>query len=158
MSNAITVKNITNHALDVWHDLPLFLCMWSWYAFHLRGLLFGFWIIRIKPDFISSSAYWEEVSAVTDFIERYGSHTYATSSFLQWAIKTQAAQTSAASLRPLWEFTGTFHLRSLTCQWPPKWYVIILCWWLCCLHIFICAVCGGTAQTHTIFNWHFPTF
>lgn len=158
MSNAVTVKTISN--MPLMFDMTWLSCfgLWSWCSFHLRGLLFGFCIITVKPGFISSSAYWEDVLIVTDFIELYGSHIYANSSILQWAIKAQAAQTSAASLRPPWGFTGTFRLKSLTCHWPPKWYFISLCWWLCCLRMFICAVCGWTAWTHTIFSWHFPTF
>jgi len=53
MNSALTVKKIINVLLV--YDLTYFLKMWT-RASPLIGLLFGFWVIKVKPGLISSSS------------------------------------------------------------------------------------------------------
>jgi hypothetical protein len=50
LKNKLAVKEITNVLLC---DLPHFLQTWRGWAFLLRGLLFGFWIITVNSGYFS---------------------------------------------------------------------------------------------------------
>jgi hypothetical protein len=52
MNNTLAVKD-HQHALDIHPDLPCFLWVWKGWAFPMRGLLFGFWVVTMNSDFVS---------------------------------------------------------------------------------------------------------
>jgi hypothetical protein len=54
MNNAITVKQGDLHALYFPPDLPRFIWVWRARAFPLTGLLFGFLIVTVNADIVSS--------------------------------------------------------------------------------------------------------
>jgi hypothetical protein len=74
-NNAPTVKKISNMFITV--NLPCRFQTWRWWAFALRGLLFGFWITRVNPGFVSCYDPRDEVLVVMTPSVR-GTQTYTT--------------------------------------------------------------------------------
>jgi hypothetical protein len=71
MKSAFIVKKDHQHALDIRLDLPHFLQTWRGWAFALRGLLFGFWIVTVNPGFYLR----EEVLVISDLIQQFMANT-----------------------------------------------------------------------------------
>jgi hypothetical protein len=53
MIKALALKRDHQHALDDQHNLRHFLWAWRGWAFPLRGLVFGFWVLTVNPGFVS---------------------------------------------------------------------------------------------------------
>jgi hypothetical protein len=75
-----------------------------------------------------------------------------------WAFEAQTLRRCASCLSPPLEFTGIFHLWSLTCQRSLRNGTLsaFVDEFASILHLFIRAICGETTWTLTVFSRIFP--
>jgi hypothetical protein len=67
----------------------------------LRGQLFGFWVVTVKPGFVFCYDPQQEVLVISDFIQQFLADKYIpTTAYARQANEAQTSQSSAACSNP----------------------------------------------------------
>jgi hypothetical protein len=113
----------------------------------VTGLLFGFWVITVTPDFFSCYGPQEEIMVVADFIQQFQVHTCHWCCWVVQTLQTYTARSNSAI-----EFASIFCMRDLTCQQLLKWSFIGHCWWHCKVSPCFCVYClwRDDVNTHNL--------
>jgi hypothetical protein len=133
----------------------MYLCYWlllcpvlsvEGHAFPLIGLLFGLWVVRVGPCFVSRCVPQEVGLFNSDLSQRFLTHKHAPACARLWALEAPTSRRSTACWNSPPEFIDLYSMRCIT----SRLVLHLSCWQSRELppHFYLCNLWKGTLNAH----------